>query len=51
MVLTAWCGARWNVSLVHAQIMVTLNVAQKWTVVVECNGLVMLFLCTGETCF
>ena len=32
------CGARCDVSPVRTQMMVTLNVAQKWAVGTECNG-------------
>ena len=42
----AWCA----VCLVCTQIMLPLNVAEKWTVGTECNGLVLLFVCMGKTC-
>ena len=49
----AWCvrgGTRCDVSPVHIQVTLTLNVAERRTVGTECNSLLMLFLCIGRTC-
>ena len=44
-------GCRPRSATVHTQIMVMLNVAQKWAVSTACNTLVMLFVCLRKTLF
>ena len=43
------CGMRCNVSPVCIHIMLTLDVAEKWTVGTKCNNSLVLFVCIGRT--
>ena len=47
----AQCSARCDISLVHTQIMVTLNIASKWAMGTERDGWVMPTVCMGKTLF